>query len=407
MENIEFMNKEKKIKVEFFTDVLRENLDGVTYTLYNIIERIPKDKFEYIFITPFPPSENVKLPFPVIVCPYIRFPLYGAYPLAIPFFSRKLKKTLDNFEPDIIHFTTPSFLGRYALNYALKKKIQLFSTYHTHFLSYIGYYKMFTLFNLLPFWMGIGAKVTKFFYNKCLMSFVPTDPILEELIEVGIDKKRLKIWGRGIDTKKYNPTYRDTEYINKLAGEGSKKILFVSRLVNEKEVTTLLNIYKKFEKTRPDIKMVLTGDGPEENMLRKNMPNAVFTGKLIDDDLARIYASCDLFIFPSITETFGNVVLEALASGLPAVVAAQGGPKGIVKHGKTGFHAEPKDAADFCEQILKILDNPKLKKKMSSDAVKYAKSQSWDTLCDDMFQTYINYSKKQTEKIEEIDGIAI
>jgi glycosyltransferase involved in cell wall biosynthesis len=118
------------------------------------------------------------------------------------------------------------------------------------------------------------------------------------------------------------------------------------------------------------------------------MPDALFTGKLVKRDLARIYASSDVFLFPSITETFGNVVLEAMASGVPPVVAAQGGPKGIVKDGVTGFHAKPKDASDFHRKISRLLDDPKLAARMGTAAAAYAHRQQWDLLCADMFGSY-------------------
>ncbi len=399
------MKKVKKIRVAFFADVLRENLDGVTYTMYSIIERIPKDRFEYLFITPYPPSSPSLIPYPVITCPYVKFPLYGAYPFALPDFSRKLKGILDDYKPDIIHFTTPTFLGRYAVKYAQAHDIPLFSTYHTHFLSYIDYYTFFKIAGGTRFWKNLCGKLMRWMYNRCDLSFVPTDPIREELASLGVDAARLVTWGRGINTALFNPDYRDDNYIDSLAGKGTKRILFVSRLVWEKEITTLLGIYKKLEKTRPDIKMILTGDGPKKKYLERMMPGAVFTGKLIGEDLSRIYASCDLFVFPSVTETFGNVVLEALASGLPAVVAAKGGPMGIVAHGKNGFHAVPKNVEDFCEKILSILDSRHLHRAMSKNAVHYARTQNWNALCERMFDIYTRAVKRRMNAPGAVHGI--
>jgi glycosyltransferase involved in cell wall biosynthesis len=226
------------------------------------------------------------------------------------------------------------------------------------------------------------------FYNQCVYSLVPTDPIKNELVENGIEPGRLLTWGRGIDAAQFNPKFRDDAYMDSLAGKGTRRILFVSRLVWEKEIKTLVGIYKKLESERPDIKMILTGDGPQRRYMEKTMPRAIFTGKLLGNELSRIYASSDLFVFPSITETFGNVVLEALSSGLPCVVAAQGGPMGIVKNGVTGFHARPKDPDDFVSKILMILDKDTLFKKMKNEAVSYARSQNWDTLCGQMFALY-------------------
>ena len=380
------MKQTKKIRVALFTDVLKENLDGVTYTLYNIIDRVPRDKFEFLCITPYPPTDLGKFPFPVIVCRYIKMPLYGAYPLAFPYLDRKLKEALSTYRPDLVHFTTPSFLGRYARRYALDNRLPLVSTYHTHFPIYVDYY--FKYLPFLKFLKHLVPGILRFFYNSCDLVYVPTRPVLEDLVEMGVERGRLMIWARGIDMTRFNPRKRDAGYINGLCGKGTIRILFVSRLFWVKEITTVIGIYKKLAATHPNAKMVITGDGPQRRYMEKRMPNAVFTGKLINGDLYRIYASCDIFLFPSITETFGNVNLEALASGLPVVAAAKGGQLGIVREGETGYLVEPKNVDAFCEKLDYLIRNPGVLKRMSKNAVAYARAQRWDDLCGAMFKSY-------------------
>jgi glycosyltransferase involved in cell wall biosynthesis len=380
------MKKTKKIRVALFADVLKENLDGVTYTLYNIIDRVPKDRFDFLCITPYPPTDIDKFPFPVVVCRYIKMPLYGAYPLAFPYFDKKLADALEKFKPDIVHFTTPAFLGRFARNFALENKLPLVSTYHTHFPIYVDYYFKFLPF--LKFLIHAVPTILRYYYNKCNLVYVPTKPVLEDLAEMGIERSRLMIWARGIDMTKFNPRKRNKTYIDNLCGKATIRILFVSRLFWVKEIETIVGIYKQLSKTHPNAKMVITGDGPQKKYMEKRMPDAVFTGKLINDDLERIYASCDIFLFPSITETFGNVNLEALASGLPVVAAAKGGQLGIVKEGKTGFLVEPKNVDAFCEKLTYLIDNPATLKRMSKNAVEYARTQKWDALCREMFKSY-------------------
>ncbi len=380
------MKQTDTIRVALFTDVLKENLDGVTYTLYNLIERVPKKKFEFLFITPYPPSEGVKLPFPVIVCRYIKMPLYGEYPLAFPYFDRNLQKALEEFRPDLVHFTTPSFLGRYARSYAVSQGIPLVTTYHTHFPNYVDYYFKFLPF--LRFLKVLVPVILRFYYNRCDRVFVPTRPVLEDLAAMGIERNRMTIWARGIDTDRYSPRHRDDRHIDAMAGRGTLRVLFVSRLFWIKEISTIIKIYRVLEKTRPNVTMVITGDGPQRRYMEKRMPKAVFTGKLINKDLSKMYASCDIFLFPSITETFGNVVLEAMASGLPVVAAAKGGPAGIVRDGETGFLVTPKKIPEFVDRLTYLIDDTAARKKMSKNAVAYAKSQKWETLCKEMYANY-------------------
>lgn len=403
-------SKKRKYRIALFTDILKENFDGVTYTLYNLIERIPKDKFEFIFITPYPPSPEVKFPYPVIVCRYIPMPLYKEYLLAFPYFDKNLKKTLGEFKPDLIHFTTPSFLGRYALRYGQKHNIPVVSTYHTHFPMYIDYY-----FKNLPFlwWFSWVAKkflvpmILRFSYNNCARVYVPTKPVLDDLAEVGIEPQRLTIWARGIDMSKYNARKRDKNFIDTMCGKNTVRILFVSRLFWIKEIRTIVRIFRQLTKSYPNTRMIITGDGPQRKWMEKRMPGAVFTGKLLHEQLERIYASSDIFLFPSITETFGNVVLEALASGLPVVAAARGGPVGILREGETGFLVEPKNVDEFCDKLGYLIDNPDVMEKMSRSATEYARTQKWEILCREMFDSYENIITEHSEKSEEFNEIAV
>jgi glycosyltransferase involved in cell wall biosynthesis len=394
------MKETKKIRVALFTEVLEANVDGVTHTLYKIIERIPKSKFDFLFITPYPPSDKAKFPYPIVECKSISMPQYKNYRLAIPYRDKNLKRALDAFKPDLIHFATPAFLSHYALRYGRRNGIPVVSTYHTHFPNYVSYY-----LKHIPLLVGFAESVIvpallRYFYNKCEMVYVPTKPVMDELVEIGIGRKRLSVWGRGIDMKLFNPRKRDDRFIEKLCGKGTIRILFVSRLFWIKEIRTIIDIYKKIMKLFPNIKMIITGEGPQKKYMEKQMPGAVFTGKLLNTDLAKIYASSDIFLFPSITETFGNVVLEAMASGLPVVAAAKGGPLGIVHEGKDGLFARPKDVKDFCDKLTYLIENPATLKRMGKNAAIYARSQKWDTLCRELFRSYEQVVRAHRKRAE-------
>jgi glycosyltransferase involved in cell wall biosynthesis len=399
------MKKNRKIRVALFTEVLRENFDGVTYTLYNLIERIPKDRFEFLFITPLPPSEKVRLPFPVVVCRYFPLPFMKGYRVAFPYFDKNLRTALHNFKPDLIHWVAPTFLSRYAIRYAQNHGVPLIGTYHTHYPMYGDYYLKYVPF--LKFLTRLIPVILRFYYNKTDLIYVPTKPILEELAAIGIERKRMAIWARGIDTDTFNPRKRDNAYIERMCGRDTIRILFVSRLYWVKEITTIIGVYRKLGSIRPNVKMVITGDGPQRRYMEKRMPDAVFTGKVLHDELPRIYASCDIFLFPSITETFGNVNLEALASGLPVVAAAKGGQLGIIKEGETGYLVEPKNINAFCEKLTYLIDNQDVLKRMSKKAVAYARSQKWDALCRKMFKSYEKMVSHNNMKPEDIDEIAV
>lgn len=375
-----------KIKVAFFADILEENFDGVTHTLYQVINRVPRDRFDFLFITPHPPKSSTHFPFPIIKCPSVGMPTYSEYRIALPFLKRSIQTQLDEFNPDVVHFTTPSFLGNYAEDYGRKRGIPVVNTYHSHFHAYLEYY-----FNFLPGGKAaivpIANRLLKI-YRESDLTLVPSNSMKDFLLEWNVAPHKLKLWKRGVDYHKFNPIHRDESWKSANGIEGKKTILFVSRLVKEKEVDTLAQVYKLFEQRNPDVRFVVVGKGPAEEDLKEKMPSAIFTGKKTGQELSKVYASNDLFIFPSISETFGNVVLEALASGLPVVTAAKGGPIDIVQDDVNGFHVTPRDPEAFYDKLNLLLNNQDLYNSMRSEAVSYATSQSWDMIVNQLFNIY-------------------
>ncbi|MFY0606648.1 MAG: glycosyltransferase family 1 protein [Cyclobacteriaceae bacterium] len=378
-----------KVRVAFFLDVMEENFDGVAITMHQVIQRIPREEFEVIFITPQPPKGDIG--FKVYVCPSIRLPEKDKeYLLALPWKMKELKSILDEFKPQVIHYSSPTFLGNFAVKYSRKNNIPVTGIYHTHYPSFTDYYFRFIpgasrLF--VPIFYGLYK-----LYRRTNVVFAPTDPIRQYLLGINVKPENIKIWGRGVNTQRFSPKKRK-EGLWKEIPSGNKIVLFVSRLVREKEPETLLRLYKVMEKSRSDLTMVLVGDGPTKSFLEESMPNAIFTGRLQGEDLAHAYASADVFVFPSTTETFGNVVLEAMASGLPVVAAAEGGPVDIVQEGLTGALVEPQNESAFFQAIVKILDDESYRLKLSQAATEYAKSQNWENLCAELFNEYRSLAK--------------
>ncbi|MFA6702274.1 MAG: glycosyltransferase, partial [Dysgonamonadaceae bacterium] len=183
------MNVQKKIKVAFFTDILIKDFDGAIKTMYQLIDRIPKDRFEYMFFCGTAPKHDFK--YKVYKVPSIVIPFNISYKLALPGLRKNtLLEKLDEFKPDVIHISTPSIIGFYALNYAQRNGIRVLSIYHTHFISYIKYY-----FKHLPFLINPLEKVISDYYrkiyNNCDIVYVPTQFMINELVEVsGVDRKQ-------------------------------------------------------------------------------------------------------------------------------------------------------------------------------------------------------------------------
>ena len=162
--------------------------------------------------------------------------------------------------------------------------------------------------------------------------------------------------------------------------------MYASRIVWEKNIETLFAIYDEIRAQGLDVNFMVAGTGNAEEEARRRMPEAIFLGYLDHDQLGRLYASCDVFVFPSISETFGNVVVEASICGCVPVIAKGGGSQALVKDGETGFLCRPNNPKDYVEKIKLILNNPELKEKMQNNVKAYIGMLSWETLADIYFQ---------------------
>lgn len=373
----------KKIKIALFTDVLEENFDGVSITLHKILRNAPKARFEFLVITPHPPKDLSTIPHEIFVIKHLKFPFQKGYKLGLP--SRSMRKVVDEFEPDLIHFTSPSLLGKFAIKYGKSHHIPVMNIYHTHYPVYLKYY----IGKVGDFLFGpLIKRIAMGCYYKADLTLVPTKPIKKDLIKLKIPARKMKIWGRAIEAGSYSPEYRNESLFDEDIPRKHKKVLFVSRLIKEKDMPAIVKIYKKLRKANRKITMIITGDGPKKKWLEKRMKHALFTGRKVGSELAQIYASCDVFLFPSSSETFGNVIIEAMASGLPVVSANAGGPVELVKNKKNGFLVKSGKSKEFTKRILQILEDEKMHARMSMGARELIESRSIDSLHEQLWEIY-------------------
>jgi phosphatidylinositol alpha 1,6-mannosyltransferase len=368
-----------RLRVAYFAGTMRPGHDGVTRVLYRLIDALVETGIDSIFFSPIIPPAGSQ-PVPMYEVPSVRFPLYRDYRFAIPG-QKHFEEKLAAFDPDIIHINSPCPLGYAAVRYARCSGIPVVATYHTHFPSYAKYYKIKAL-------ETFSWNYLKNLYNDCDRVYVPSEPIRKELRAHGFGTT--EFLPHGVDTGMFNPVYRSDEWRTLHGCEGKAVLLFAGRLVWEKDLKTLAEAYRIIMARRNDAVFVLAGDGPVREELAALMPRAVFLGQLGGTALAAAYASSDLFVFPSTTETFGNVTLEAMASGVPPVCAREGGAYGFVKSGATGLLAEPRDGADLAAKIAFMLDRPEERKKMGKAALSFASEQSWERIFDRLFAGYVD-----------------
>jgi glycosyltransferase involved in cell wall biosynthesis len=374
----------KRIKVAFFAEILTEDFDGASRTMFQLIKRIDSKRFDFLFICGVGPDRIMGCD--CIKVPVISLPLNTNYTMALPALAKKkLKKKLLEFGPEVIHIATPSLLGAFALKHANLRDIPVISIYHTHFISYIDYY-----FKHAPFLIGkvkqAIAGTQKNFYNHCDVVYVPAESIKRELELMGVEASRMQIWRRGINTKLFNPEKTDKAFLQKLTGNSYPTIIFASRLVWEKNVEMLFKIHDRIQDSGMKVNLLIAGDGAALKACKQRMKNAIFTGKVDHETLSMLYASSDVFLFTSVSETYGNVVLEAMASGLPCVIADGGGSADFIEQGQNGFKCDPFDEEEYFKRISQVLSDKVIRSQFIDKGLQWSSSLSWDQLSTEYFE---------------------
>lgn len=365
------------MKIAIYAGMFKENQDGATKTLYELTDTLLKEGIEVgVWAFKITPRKCKGLQLKLI--PSIPLPLYPDYRISLP--GPGIRAQITAFDPDVIHITVPDVLGLFLMRYARRRGIPVLTSYHTDFPSYLESYRLQFLYNS-------AWRFFRWFYNKSQSTLAPTNEMIDRLNENGISN--VKLWARGIHTDKYNAVFRSQKVRELWGAENKKVILYSGRFVWYKDLETFIQVYDMFGKYNGgEVKFVLAGDGPIKEELERRMPEAFFTGYLTGKKLSRAYASADLLLFPSTTETFGNVVLEALASGIPAVVSNEGGCQEIINQSGGGLVAKGKAPLEFYRACTRILYDPGLYDRCRARGLEYAASRDWETINSNVIEEY-------------------
>lgn len=373
------------MKIAILAGTLKENQDGVTRVLHKQIDFFKKNEYDFTCVSP---SFDQKAKGTQIKIPSISFPLYPDYKLSITSKNALLRK-LSGFKPDVIYINSPCSLGLAGAKLGEAIGVPVVATYHTHFPTYLRYYGV-------QFLEKFVWKYLKYIYKKCDAVFVPSLSVLNNLNEKGIDN--CVYLPHGVDTHRFSPKNRDNNWKRKLGLEGKKVVLFVGRIVKEKNLDILAESMEILSGKRKDISLVVAGGGPYFEEYRKRIPNSLFLGHLETEELAKVYASSDIFVFPSVTETFGNVIVEAMASGLPPVCAKSFGASELINDGQNGLLAEPNSPTSLVEKLETLLDNPFLRERISENAYQTALQLSWENILNRFNSKIVEIVEKRKKK---------
>jgi glycosyltransferase involved in cell wall biosynthesis len=283
-----------------------------------------------------------------------------------------------------LHSATPGPIGLAALAIAHILRLPIVGTYHTSLPQYARYLTGdSSIENLM--W-----RYVLWYYEQMDLVYVPSKSTGDELVDKGLSPDRIRLFPRGVDTKRFHPAKLDHQFVGQYADGDTFKLLYVGRVSREKDLPLLAEVFKKLSVSIPHLSLIVAGDGPYLEEMKKDLcgTKASFTGYLEGEDLARLYAGCDLFVFPSTTDTFGNVVLEAQASQLPVVVTDAGGPHENVIPEKTGFVVPAHDAHAMAAAIRFLVEDPKKRKQMGQAARLYAEGRSFDKAFEATWKMY-------------------
>lgn len=364
------------MRIALVTETFLPKIDGIVNTLCHLLEHLGARGHETLLLAPEGgPAYFARTP--VQHFPAARFGLYPELKFASPFAD--ICSPLGRFNPDLIHVLNPVSLGLAGVWYARTRRIPLVASYHTDVPGFAARWG----------WGWINPLLWAFFralHNFANLNLAPSRVTQRELQANNF--KRVKVWGRGVNTDLFTPARRSREWRGRLSGGKPEALLllYVGRLSVEKRVHWLRPLLEAL----PGARLALVGDGPARASLETLFAGtpATFTGYLRGAELANAYAAADVFVFPAMNETLGNVVLEAMASGLPVVVPRSGGLLDHVTHGHNGLLFEPFEPDDLAASVGHLARFPEYAHRLGAAGRTHAESRRWDVVLDGLLDMY-------------------
>jgi phosphatidylinositol alpha 1,6-mannosyltransferase len=364
------------VRIALIAETYLPAVNGVTYTLEKVRSHLLAQGHRVLVIAPS--SGNVirsteadgatviQLPaMPVAGYSDIRVAVGG-----VP----KLKRLLADFAPDVVHLASPFELGRRAAKAAEQLGIPTLAIYQTDVPGYLARYGVAFLENLA--WQRVAN-----IHQGVTRTLAPSSAALAQLTAHGVP--RVELWGRGVDTDRFNPRRRSERFRRSVASRGELLIGYVGRLAAEKQVEDLARV-----QDIPGAKLVIVGDGPQRAMLEAKLPRAHFTGFLAGDALGTAMASLDLFVHPGELETFCQTIQEAMASGVPVVATGRGGPLDLVDPSRTGWLYPPGDLDQLRVYARDLLGDDAKRAAFAEAALASVQKRTWPVLCERLEQHY-------------------
>jgi phosphatidylinositol alpha 1,6-mannosyltransferase len=359
------------VRIAVVTESFLPTVNGVTNSVCRILEHFAARGHKAMVITPGQgPDEYAG--HPIVGVPGIALPGYKSFVLGLP--TARLERHLTDFAPDVVHLASPISLGAAGGTAARKLGIPSVAVFQTDIAGFARRYGFRGTDRAIWRWL-------RHVHRQVDRTLVPSSATLDQLRDRGIE--RLAMWRRGVDTTRFDPRHRSAELRASLAPNGETVVGYVGRLAGDKRVHLLSHVADL-----PGVRLVVVGDGPAAARLREKLPTAVFPGFLSGAELSTMYASLDVFVHTGADETFCQAIQEAMASGLPVVAPAAGGPLDLVVPGRTGMFYEPDSVYGLRAAVGYLTSQPELRTAYGRRARATVLDRTWQRVGDELLGHY-------------------
>jgi glycosyltransferase involved in cell wall biosynthesis len=331
----------------------------------------------------------------LVSVPAVPIPGRGEYrfPLAL---TARVRRDLAEFAPNVVHIASPDIVGHRAISWARRNRVAAVASVHTRFDTYCAYYG-------LEFLEPAARAIMRRLYRRCEVVMAPAESTAAILRAQRMNRD-IAIWARGIDREQFNAERRDMEWRRSLGiADDELVIAFLGRVVMEKGLDLFAEAIGALRERGVKHRVLVIGEGPARSWFEEQLPDAVFTGELTGDDLARAVASADVLLNPSITETFGNVTLEAMACALPVVAAIASGTTNLIRDGETGVLVDAVDIDGFADALEAYARDPELRRRHGEAGLAVAETMDWDRINSAVIRTYVHAIEKR-KRLDRITG---
>ena len=380
---------EPELRIALFSGNYNYVRDGANQALNRLVGFLLRQGAEVRIYSPTVAEPAFEPVGEVVSVPATAIPGRPEYrlPLRIPL---SVRRDLAAFAPNVIHVASPDIVAHRAISWARARGIPVVASVHTRFETYLGYYHLTWL---EPVVRGILRR----FYGRCDALVAPAESTAAILRAQRMNRD-ISIWTRGIDRAQFNPERR-SEAFRAAHGIGADEVVvaFLGRLVLEKGLDVFADAIDAARSRGAAIKVLVIGEGPARAWFAGRLPDAIFTGELTGAELASALASADVFLNPSVTESFGNVTLEAMACALPVVAAAASGATNLVQDGRTGTLVTPSAIEEFADALCAYAADPQLRARHGAAGLEFAQTMDWDDINRAVLRTYTRVIERRAK----------